>query len=249
VVPVPSTVAFVVERWTPTRKRARITSPDDSLAPFMPGAQWSDPTVEGVQVVTSATLVVDGSAAWVEVLGSPGASESWSGLGARARRPELFLGFYLYETVDAPDDGAASRRPSLVAVEGPPGLPASILPDQLSVAKCYGLPGASSILVKGTQALVGFQGGNPARPFVGFYLEQQAGRSPPKIMQLEASETISLGSAAVAAARAPALQAWAGLVKAFLADVKVQLSAAGHPTALTAPTLSNAVAATKVNVE
>jgi hypothetical protein len=38
-------------------------------------------------------------------------------------------------------------------------------------------------------------------------------------------------------------------VQAFLGDVKAQLLAAGHPTALTVPTLSNAVAATKVKVE
>jgi hypothetical protein len=248
VVPVPSTVAFVVENWAPTRKRARITSPDDTLAAFMPGGQWSDATVEGVQVVTSATLVVDGSAAWVEVLGSPGASESWSGLGARARRPELFLGFYLYEV-----QGADPGKPSLVAVEGPPGLPASVMPDQLAVTKCYGVPGVSSTLVAGAQVVLGFMGGNPARPFIALYMDRKlsAAATLPSSLQMDASGEIRLGGDAgpLAAARAPALQTWAGLVQAFLGDVKAQLLAAGHPTALTVPTLSNAVAATKVKVE
>jgi hypothetical protein len=69
VVPVPSSVRFVAEDFRPARRLARITSPDDTLSPFLPGGQWTAEEVPGVQVVSSAVIVVDNSNVWMEVRG------------------------------------------------------------------------------------------------------------------------------------------------------------------------------------
>jgi len=174
------------------------------------------------------------------------AGEIFRNLVARLTRETRFHGFYLYEVTD----NAPTSKPSLIPVEGPPGLPSTVMPDQLACPTLFGVPGARAELVKGARVLVGFQGGNPGRPFVGFHLENRPGSVLPSTVTLDATSTLTLGGdGAVEAARAPELQSWAALVHAFLADVKAQLAAAGHPTTLTAPSLSAAVAAVKVRVE
>jgi hypothetical protein len=170
------------------------------------------------------------------------AGELFRGLVERLTRASKFYGFYLYEVQSDGD----TAKPSLVAVEGPPGLPASVLPDQLATSKAHGLPGATSTLVAGTQVLLGFMGGNPGRPFVAFYLP---GQTLPPSLTLDASSTINLGASGLAAARAPALQTWAGLVETYLGALDGKIVLLGKPTSGTPPHLSSAVAASKVRVE
>jgi hypothetical protein len=121
---------------------------------------------------------------------------------AHLTRKTRFLGFYLYEVKDdialdprssAPSTvgQAVTSTTSLIPLEGPDGLPASILSDQMYIPKAHGLPGSSSQLAPGTQVLVGFIGGNPGKPFVAHYL---GGQPLPVALSLSASDRIVLGS-------------------------------------------------------
>lgn len=151
----------------------------------------------------------------------------------RLTRPwRTFLGFYPYR-VQAQD----GERLTLQSV-------GTALPDQLHLDKAHGMAGAGEQCALGSIVLVGFQGGDPGAPFVAFYLP-----SVPVRATVDATTLIELGAGAtVAMALAPALQTWATDVQAFEADVKIQLAAAGHPTALTPPTLASTVASTLVKV-
>jgi hypothetical protein len=121
---------------------------------------------------------------------------------AHLTRKTRFYGFYLYEvTLDLPLDPRASAPSSaaqavtstcsLVPLESWDGLPAQILTDQLYIPKAHGLPGAASQLAPGTQVLVGFIGGSPAKPFVAFYL---SGQPVPVAVGIAAAEKIVLGN-------------------------------------------------------
>jgi hypothetical protein len=113
-------------------------------------------------------------------------------LTARTR----FYGFYLYEANDdaTPDLHSGNPPPvgtaSLTAVEAFDGLPAEILADQLYIPKAHGIPGTTSTIAPGTVVAVGFIGGNPARPFVAFYLP---GQPLPIEVNVNARTAIRLG--------------------------------------------------------
>jgi hypothetical protein len=113
-----------------------------------------------------------------------------------------FYGFYLYEanqdvTPAVPvgtgpgDVPAPVGTASLTAVEAFDGLPAAILADQLFIPKAHGIPGTSSTIAPGTVVGVGFIGGNPARPFVGFYLP---GQPTPLEVNINATTAIRFGN-------------------------------------------------------
>lgn len=132
--------------------------------------------------------------------------ELFARIVAHLTRKTRFYGFYLYEVktdldLDPRSSGAASSAQantsttSLVPIEGPAGLPASILGDQMYIPKAHGLPGAASQLAPGTRVLVGFIGGNPGEPFVAFYL---GGQPLPVAISVSASDRIVLGSEASA---------------------------------------------------
>lgn len=110
--------------------------------------------------------------------------------------PMRFYGFYLYEAnADPTPDPHSSAPPpvgtaSLTAVESFDGLPAEILADQLYIPKAHGIPGTTSSLAKGTIVAVGFVGGNPARPFVAFYLP---GQPTPIEVNINATSAIRFG--------------------------------------------------------
>jgi hypothetical protein len=114
-------------------------------------------------------------------------------LTARTR----FYGFYLYEANADPSPDPHSGNPppvgtaSLTAVEAFDGLPATLMADQLYIPKAHGLPGASSSIAAGTIVGVGFIGGNPARPFVAFYLP---GQPLPLEVHVNASSAIRFGN-------------------------------------------------------
>lgn len=150
--------------------------------------------------------------------------------------PTRYYGFYAYRVVAQ----EAADKVSLQAVGGPKGLP-----DVPYAPKASGLAGATEECTPGTLVLVGFQGGDPGAPFIAFRLP-----STPKSVTVNAEQTITLGGAgAVAAARAPELQNFAGAVKTAFAACDTQLKALGRPGLVVIPELDSAVAATKVKVE
>lgn len=154
-----------------------------------------------------------------------------SAIVERLTRPwRTFLGFYAYRV-----QSQTGERVTLQSV-------GTSLPDQLHLDKAHGMAGQSEQCALGSIVLVGFQGGDPGAPFVAFYLP-----SVPVRATVDATTTIELGAGgAVPVALAPALQTYATDVAAFQADVKIQLAAAGHPTAFTPPTLASTVASTLV---
>lgn len=132
--------------------------------------------------------------------------ELFARIVAHLTRKTRFYGFYLYEVktdldIDPRGSGpstvgqAVTSTTSLIPIEGPAGLPASILGDQMYIPKAHGLPGAASQLAPGTRVLVGFIGGNPGEPFVAFYL---GGQPLPVAISVSASNRIVLGSEASA---------------------------------------------------
>jgi hypothetical protein len=154
-----------------------------------------------------------------------------SAIVERLTRPwRTFLGFYAYRV-----QSQTGERVTLQSV-------GTSLPDQLHLDKAHGMAGQSEQCALGSIVLVGFQGGDPGAPFVAFYLP-----SVPVRATVDATTTIELGAGgALPVALAPALQTYATDVAAFQADVKIQLAAAGYPTALTPPTLASTVASTLV---
>lgn len=105
-------------------------------------------------------------------------------VAAEARAAVGLVGFYPY--VVTQDAGGVTLQP-LGDVDG---LPVEVRPGQLSVAKAFGVPGGSAQLVAGAQVLLGFEGGDPAKPFVGFYI---VGGPTPAAVQVDA-QAITLGS-------------------------------------------------------
>lgn len=89
-----------------------------------------------------------------------------------------FYGFYLYE-VDK-DDGARTTLRRVGEAGGNPDLPGMI-------DKLYGSHGITCVSTEASQVLVGFEGGNPARPFVAFYVPKN-----PISMLLDADQTIQI---------------------------------------------------------
>jgi hypothetical protein len=154
-----------------------------------------------------------------------------SAIVERLTRPwRTYLGFYPYRVQSQTGD-----RLTLQSV-------GTGMDDEIQLDKAHGMAGQSEQNALGSIVLVGFQGGDRGAPFVAFYLP-----SVPVRATIDASGTIELGAGGtVAVALAPALQAYSTALATFNADVKVQLAAAGHPTALTPPVLASTVASTLV---
>lgn len=107
-----------------------------------------------------------------------------------------FYGFYLYEVVredrvtgGAPDpdvlvldDGIATTLKRVGDIAG--------LPDMVRVQKFYGMHGIQCVSAAKQQVLVGFEGGDPAKPFVAHYLP--SGR--PESVLMTANENIQIGT-------------------------------------------------------
>lgn len=89
-------------------------------------------------------------------------------------------GFYLYEVVK--DDGARTTLRRVGDAGGNPDLPGMI-------DKLYGAHGITCVSTEASQVLVGFEGGNPARPFVAFYVPTN-----PVSMLIDADETIQIAT-------------------------------------------------------
>lgn len=66
---VPASLAFTVEAFDPTRRRARISLESDAVAAFLPGATWSDPSVPGPFTVAGLDVRVRPCSVLVEVIG------------------------------------------------------------------------------------------------------------------------------------------------------------------------------------
>lgn len=95
------------------------------------------------------------------------------------KRRARFHGFYLYEV--ASDDGARATLRRVGDVSG--------LPDELPITeKRYGSHGLSCQSAPGQQVLVGFEGGDPGRPFVAHYIP-----ADPKTLTVDAVDVIQIG--------------------------------------------------------
>lgn len=98
-----------------------------------------------------------------------------------AIRPAVrHYGFYLYEVVK--DDGARTTLRRVGDAGGNPDLPGMI-------DKLYGAHGITCVSTEASQVLVGFEGGNPARPFVAFYVPKN-----PVSMLIDADDTIQIAT-------------------------------------------------------
>jgi len=89
-----------------------------------------------------------------------------------------FYGFYLYEV--GKDDGDRTTLRRVGDAGGNPDLPGMI-------NKLYGSHGITCVSTEASQVLVGFEGGNPARPFVAFYVPKN-----PVSMLIDADQTIQI---------------------------------------------------------
>lgn len=94
-----------------------------------------------------------------------------------------FYGLYLYD-VDK-DDGARTTLRRVGDAGGNPDLPGMI-------DKLYGSHGITCVSTAASQVLVGFEGGNPARPFVAFYVPKN-----PVSMLIDADEEIQIATTPV----------------------------------------------------
>jgi hypothetical protein len=70
VAPVAPSVRFVVEDYRAAGKWARLSSPTDAVAAFLPGATFTAPEVSGVFTVEELVVSVEAGAVRLEVLGS-----------------------------------------------------------------------------------------------------------------------------------------------------------------------------------
>lgn len=123
------------------------------------------------------------------------------------------------------------------------------LPDGLALDKAHGIAGASEVCAVGSVVLVGFQGGEPSRPYIAGYLA-----STPVSVTVDAQTTITLGGeTAVPVALAPAVQTALVVIETFgaalgLATTIGQAAAAGTQLAADIGAITE-VAATKVRAE
>jgi hypothetical protein len=67
--PVPPGLAFTVEHFDTARRRARLSLESDAIAAFLPGATWSDPSIDGLFTVTGLHVIVRPGSVLVEVIG------------------------------------------------------------------------------------------------------------------------------------------------------------------------------------
>lgn len=75
-------------------------------------------------------------------------------------RKTLFYGFYPYRVLEQVADKVTVQAVSIV-----PGLD-----DQRFIVKAHGFAGVTETLSPGSIVLLGFEGGDPARPFIAHYL-------------------------------------------------------------------------------
>ncbi len=98
---------------------------------------------------------------------------------AAVMRRARFHGLYPYEV--SSDDGTRATLRRIGDVAG--------LPDELTTTeKRYGSHGLICQSIAGQQVLVGFEGGDPARPFVAHYIP-----ADPKSITVDAVDTIQIG--------------------------------------------------------
>lgn len=91
-----------------------------------------------------------------------------------------FYGFYLYEVT-----GDDRTRVTLRRVDDSGGYPD--LPGKID--KPYGAHGYTCVSTVGSQVLIGFEGGNPARPFVAFCVPKN-----PVSVLVDADDTIQIAT-------------------------------------------------------
>lgn len=101
----------------------------------------------------------------------------------KVARRTRFFGFYLYEVVSDTHGKVELRR--VGDAGGYPDLPGRI-------TKLYGSHGITCVSTVGSQVLVGFEGGNDARPYVAFYLTGN-----PVSMLIDADEEIQIATTLV----------------------------------------------------
>lgn len=107
-----------------------------------------------------------------------------------------WFGFYLYEVVREDRVAGGAPDPDVLVLDD--GIATTLkrvsdnagLPDMVRVQKFYGMHGIQAVSAAKQQVLVGFQGGDPAKPFVAHYLPN--GR--PESVLLTANETIQIGT-------------------------------------------------------
>ena len=164
-------------------------------------------------------------------------------------KPTRYYGFYRYRVVGGSGVGVRGSRPDLEAVSTVPGLP-----DILACDKVSGMPGLSHRLSKSTdnltiaeEVLVGFEGGNPTRPFVAFYLGRAqelevALDGVGKMSVVGPSADIPAPPVPVALAGQP-LQLWVVMMRGTLVATTAALKATAEATGdAVAIGLANAVA-------
>lgn len=105
-----------------------------------------------------------------------------------------FYGFYLYRIQRQPDHAmAGGDSDGEVNGEFSTATPVDTsgdLPPMVRIQKVYGVSGLSCINNDPELVLVGFQGGNPNKPFIAFYLPG----SKPESTVVQAVETITIDS-------------------------------------------------------